>query len=53
MPEKDLKNGVYVAINSIIEMLEVPESGFGKQVIYWENGKPTRYETTSSNKLIK
>lgn len=51
--EKDLNNGVHVVINGIINVLREPESGFGKQIIYWENGRPTRYETTSSNKLIK
>lgn len=50
--EKRCKDGVYIVKNGIIKPVEVPKSGYGKSIIHWENGKPTRMETTSTE-LIK
>ena len=50
--EKCYNEGLYIVKNGIIKLVEVPKSGYGKSIIHWENGKPTRMETTSTE-LIK
>lgn len=50
--EKCCNDGLYIVKNGIIKPMEVPKSGYGKSIIHWENGKPTRMETTSTE-LIK
>ncbi|MER2169016.1 MAG: DUF3954 domain-containing protein [Psychrobacillus psychrodurans] len=37
--------------NGIIEVLEGPQSGFGKQIINWQNGKPTHIEIQFTKKI--
>lgn len=44
-------DGVYIVKNGIIREVEVPPSGFGKTLISWEVGKPTRIEYQYSEKL--
>lgn len=38
------ENAVYRVIDGKVEMVDVPGDGFGKQVITWQDGKPTHYE---------
>ena len=49
--QQNLENGVYVVKNGIIKPITAPHSGFGKTVISWEAGKPTRAEHQYSEKL--
>lgn len=45
--EIDLKeNAVYRVVDGKIEKMDVPGIGFGKQIITWQNGKPTHYEVS-------
>ncbi len=40
------KNAVYRVVDGKPEMVDVPGEGFGKQVITWQDGKPTHYEVS-------
>lgn len=40
------ENAVYRVIDGKLEKVDVPGEGFGKQVINWQNGKPTHYEVS-------
>lgn len=43
----DLKeNAVYRVIDGEIKKVDKPGVGFGKQVITWQDGKPTHYEVS-------
>lgn len=44
------KNAVYRVIDGKIEMVDIPGVGFGKQIITWQNGKPTHYEISYTKK---
>lgn len=48
---KDKTDGVFVVKNGTIKPIEAPMSGYGKTVISWEAGKPTRAEHQFSEKL--
>lgn len=39
-----LENAVYKVKDGVLEKLDKPGDGFGKQIITWQNGKPTYYE---------
>lgn len=40
------ENAVYRVIDGKLEKVDVPGDGFGKQVITWQDGKPTHYEVS-------
>lgn len=41
----DLKeNAVYRVKDGVLEKVDVPGDGFGKQIIHWQDGKPIHYE---------
>ncbi len=43
----DLKeDAVYIVKEGKLEQVDKPGEGFGKQVITWQNGKPTHYEVS-------
>lgn len=44
------ENAIYRVKDGVLEKLEAPESGFGKQVIHWQNGKPIYYEVRYTKK---
>lgn len=44
-------DGVFVIKKGIIKPIEAPVTGYGKTVISWEAGKPTRAEHQFSEKL--
>jgi len=48
--ERQMTDGVYVVKNGQSKRVTPPESGFGKQTITWENGKPTRWEVSFTEK---
>lgn len=48
---KEQQDGVFVVKNGVIKPLNAPASGFGKTVISWEAGKPTRCEHQYSEKI--
>ncbi|WP_339165395.1 DUF3954 domain-containing protein [Siminovitchia sp. FSL W7-1587] len=41
-----LENAVYRVVDGKLEKVDKPGDGFGKQVITWQNGKPTHYEVS-------
>lgn len=41
-----LEDAVYQVIDGELEKVDTPPRGFGKQVITWQNGKPTHYEVS-------
>lgn len=41
-----LEDGVYLVIDGKLQKVDEPGSGFGKQIINWQNGKPTHYEVS-------
>lgn len=45
--EVDLnENAVYQVKDGELKKIDKPGDGFGKQVITWQNGKPTHYEVS-------
>lgn len=44
------ENAVYRVKDGKLEMIDVPGEGFGKQIITWQNGKPTHYEVSYTKK---
>lgn len=38
------ENAVYMVTNGKLEKVDIPGEGFGKQIITWQDGKPTHYE---------
>lgn len=40
------ENAVYKVVKGELEKVDTPVYGFGKQIITWENGKPTGYEVS-------
>lgn len=44
-------DAVLVVKNGQLNTIEAPKTGYGKTVICWENGKPTRVEHQFSEKL--
>lgn len=44
------ENAIYRVKDGILEKLDAPCSGFGKQVINWQDGKPTYYEVRYTKK---
>jgi len=47
----DLKeNAVYMIKDGELKKVDVPGDGFGKQVINWQDGKPTHYEVSYTKK---
>ena len=40
------ENAVYRVKDGQIEKVDKPGNGFGKQVITWQDGKPTHYEVS-------
>ena len=54
MLEKELRNleqGVYLIKEGDFKKIESPTNGFGKQIITWQNGKPTIVEVQSTKKI--
>ncbi|MEG0471293.1 MAG: DUF3954 domain-containing protein [Solibacillus sp.] len=45
------EDGIYVVKNGEKKLISAPASGFGKTIISWEAGKPTRAEHQFSEKL--
>jgi len=45
-----LENAVYKVKDGQLEKVDMPGDGFGKQVITWQNGKPTHYEVSYTKK---
>ena len=41
-----LENAVYRVVDGKLEKVDKPGEGFGKQIITWQNGKPTHYEVS-------
>lgn len=44
------ENAIYRVKDGILEKLDTPSSGYGKQVINWQNGKPIYYEVSYTRK---
>lgn len=40
------KDGVYIIKNGESEKIEPPKTGFGKQIISWQDGKLQHYEVS-------
>ncbi|MCM3111659.1 DUF3954 domain-containing protein [Lederbergia lenta] len=38
------KNAVYQVKDGQMEEVDIPGQGFGKQIITWQDGKPSYYE---------
>lgn len=45
------ENATYVVKDGKIERLEDPQSGYGKQTVLWQNGKPVVIEVNCSKKI--
>lgn len=45
-----MENAVYRVKDGTLEKLDTPSSGYGKQVINWQNGKPIYYEVSYTRK---
>lgn len=45
-----LEDAVYRVVNGKLEQVDKPGDGFGKQIITWQNGKPTHYEVSYTKK---
>lgn len=41
-----MENAVYKVVDGQLEKIDVPGDDFGKQIITWQNGKPTHYEVS-------
>lgn len=41
-----LDDAVYRVVDGKIEQVDKPGEGFGKQIITWQDGKPTHYEVS-------
>lgn len=39
-------NAVYIVKNGVLEKIEPPETGFGKQTVTWQDGKLAHYEVS-------
>ncbi|MDC3414284.1 DUF3954 domain-containing protein [Terrihalobacillus insolitus] len=49
--EIDLKeDAVYRIKDGKIDRVDMPETGYGKQVITWQDGKPSHYEVSYTKK---
>ncbi len=46
-----LENATYVVKDGKIERLEDPQSGYGKQTVLWQDGKPVIIEVNCSKKI--
>ncbi|MBO0586135.1 DUF3954 domain-containing protein [Sporosarcina sp. E16_8] len=46
-----LENATYVVKDGKIEKLGCPQSGYGKQTVLWQNGKPVVIEVNCSKKI--
>lgn len=47
----DLKqDAAYIVKNGKLEKVDKPGDGFGKQIITWQDGKPTHYEVSYTKK---
>ena len=44
------ENAVYRVVDGKIEKIDTPGVGYGKQIITWQNGKPTHYEVSYTKK---
>ena len=49
--KKVTPDGVYVVRDGKRKRVTPPESGFGKQTIIWQNGKPIHVECSYTEKL--
>lgn len=47
----NIEDGIYVVKNGEKKLITAPTSGFGKTIISWEAGKPTRCEYQFSEKI--
>lgn len=45
-------NKVYIVIDGVTHELEKPSTGYGKQTIHWQDGRPHRYEVNSTKKIM-
>lgn len=46
-------NSIYIVKNGIMNVIDKPESGFGKTIIHWQDGKPITQEVVYTKKLNK
>ncbi|SFM35350.1 DUF3954 domain-containing protein [Salibacterium qingdaonense] len=44
------ENAVYKVRNGVIESVDIPGDGFGKQIITWQDGKPEGYKIEYTKK---
>ncbi|MUV39457.1 hypothetical protein JNUCC1_03335 [Lentibacillus sp. JNUCC-1] len=44
------EDAVYKVTDGQIEKVDTPGEGYGKQIITWQNGKPTHYEVSYTKK---
>ena len=40
------ENAVYRVVDRKLEKVDKPGEGYGKQIITWQDGKPTHYEVS-------
>lgn len=45
-----MENAVYRVKEGVLEKIDTPGEGFGKQVITWQDGKPMHYEISYTKK---
>ncbi|QAS54624.1 DUF3954 domain-containing protein [Halobacillus litoralis] len=45
-----MENAVYRVVDGVLEKVDTPGDGFGKQTITWQNGKPQLYEISYTKK---
>lgn len=46
-----LENATYVVKDGKIEKLGCPQSGYGKQTVLWQEGKPVTIEVNCSKRI--
>jgi hypothetical protein len=46
-----MNNATYIVKDGVLTIVDTPPRGFGKQVINWQNGKPTHFDVNYTNKL--
>ncbi|MCQ6531128.1 DUF3954 domain-containing protein [Bacillus mycoides] len=45
------RNQIYIVINEKAIPVKPPESGYGEQVVVWQNGKVDRVDTKFTEKI--
>jgi hypothetical protein len=44
-------NALYIVRDGVLHEVDKPPTGFGKQIVHWEDGKPKRYEVNFSKQM--